>query len=219
MNTPRVLVLGTHNHKKGEELSELLSPHGFQLHTLADFPNAMEVVEDANTFAGNAERKAIQQAVHLNRWVLGEDSGLSVDALGGKPGVFSARYSGASATDESNNRFLLEQLGGTALKNRTAFYTCHLALSDPTGVPRIHCESYCRGRIRFQPAGSAGFGYDPLFEVTEYHRTFGQLGPAVKSVLSHRARAIRQFVPQLLNLACSGAWDEFSGAKDQARPR
>jgi XTP/dITP diphosphohydrolase len=200
------LVLGTRNRKKGRELEQLLAPHGFQLRTLADFPEAMEVVESGDTFAANAALKATQQAVQLGQWVLGEDSGLVVDALGGAPGVYSARYSGDGATDESNNRLLLEQLGKTPLDKRTAHYVCHATLSDPTGTIRAESEDYCHGRIRFEESGSAGFGYDPMFEIVEYHRTFGQLGDAVKSVLSHRSRALRHLVPQLLHLVHSGQW-------------
>src|SRR5262245_62242870 len=97
------LVLGTHNRKKGLELAELLEPYGFEIVTLADLPNSIEVEETGDTFTANAALKACQQAKHLNRWVLGEDSGLAVDALKGGPGVYSARFSGSGATDESNN--------------------------------------------------------------------------------------------------------------------
>src|SRR5688572_18231407 len=104
---PRTLVLGSHNRKKLGELARLLQPHGFVLRTLADFPQALEVEESGTTFAENARLKATVQARHLGEWVLGEDSGLSVDALGGAPGVYSARYSGPEATDEGNNDLLL----------------------------------------------------------------------------------------------------------------
>lgn len=200
MSQRPLLVLGTHNRKKGEELRELLEPHGIALATLVDFPDAIEVVEDGQTFAENAALKASQQARHLNRWVLGEDSGLSVDALDGEPGVFSARYSGPDATDESNNQKLLRELSGTPLEKRTAHYTCHLALADPAGDVRLSCECYCHGRIAFEPAGSAGFGYDPLFEIPEYHKTFGQLGATVKAVLSHRSRAIDHSIGRICEL-------------------
>jgi XTP/dITP diphosphohydrolase len=206
MSVQHALVLGTHNRKKGRELAELLAPHGFRLLTLADFPDAIEVVEDGESFAANAALKATQQARHLRQWVLGEDSGLAVDALGGAPGIYSARYSGAGATDQANNRYLLSQLSGVPLERRTAHYVCHISLADPRAVVRADCEAYCHGRIRFEEAGSAGFGYDPLFEIVEYHRTFGQLGDAVKSVLRHRARALQVILPQLLELAHGGQW-------------
>jgi len=194
------LVLGTRNVKKGIELIDLLSPWGIQLKTLADFPNAIEVEETGDTFAANAALKACEQARHLGLWVLGEDSGLAVDALQGAPGVLSARFSGPGATDEANNRLLLERLGKTPLERRTAQYVCHATLSDPEGNIQAESEANCRGRIRFEPAGSGGFGYDPLFEVVEYHRTFGELGPHVKACLSHRGRALRQLIPKIIQL-------------------
>ena len=195
-----VLVLGTHNRKKLGELIELLEPQGVALKTLADFPAAIAVEETGATFAENARLKATVQARHLNQWVLGEDSGLSVDALGGAPGVLSARFSDPGATDERNNQLLLEKLSGVPLQKRTAHYTCYAALSDPAGNVRAESEGICRGRILHEAAGSGGFGYDPLFELVECHRTFGELAPAVKSVLSHRSRAIRQIVPQIVRL-------------------
>jgi len=201
-----VLVLGSRNRKKLGELAELLEPHGLVLQTLADFPAAIEVEETGDTFAANAGLKATQQARHLKQWVLGEDSGLSVDALGGAPGVFSARFSDPGATDERNNALLLEKLRDLPLERRGAYYTCHATLSDPDGNVRAESEGTCRGRILLQPAGSGGFGYDPLFEIIECHQTFGELPPAVKSVLSHRSRAIRQIAPQIISLISSGQW-------------
>jgi XTP/dITP diphosphohydrolase len=132
--------------------------------------------------------------------VLGEDSGLAVDALDGAPGVYSARFSGDAASDESNNALLLKKLGQTPLERRTAHYVCHLALADAAGNVVAESEARCNGRIRFQPAGTAGFGYDPLFEIVEYHRTFAELGETVKRALSHRARAVQLLLPQLLRL-------------------
>jgi XTP/dITP diphosphohydrolase len=202
----RLIVLGSRNRKKLIELDELLAPHGFVLNTLADFPNSIEIDETGNTFAENARLKAVQQARHLKQWVLGEDSGLSVEVLGGAPGVYSARFSDPGATDERNNALLLEKLRGVPPEKRWAHYTCHATLSDPDGNVRAETDGTCRGRILTAEAGTGGFGYDPLFEIAEYHRTFGELNPAVKRVLSHRSRAIRQLVPQLVTLIQSGAW-------------
>ncbi len=202
----RLLVLGSRNRKKLGELAELLEPHGLTLKTLADFPESVEVAETGETFAANARLKAVVQAKHLGQWVLGEDSGLSVDALGGAPGVRSARFSDPGATDERNNALLLEKLTDIPLEKRTAYYTCHAVLSDPRGEVRAESVGTCRGRILTAPAGSGGFGYDPLFEIIELHQTFGQLAPAVKRVLSHRSRAIRLFVPQIVGQIESGQW-------------
>ena len=200
MTDVRILVLGTHNEKKRQELELLLAPWGFQLLTLSDFENSLDVEETGTTFAENAQLKATKQAQQLRHWVLGEDSGLSVRALEGAPGIYSARYSGPAATDEKNNQYLLDQLGDLQLPQRAAHYTCHMSVSDPGGAIRATSEAECHGRIRCQEEGSNGFGYDPLFEIMEYHQTFGQLGPGVKSVLSHRSRATRRLVPQLLAL-------------------
>jgi XTP/dITP diphosphohydrolase len=199
------LVIGTHNRKKGLELAELLAPLGLAVVTLDNFPEALDVVEDGDTFAANAALKATQQARHLKRWVLADDSGLAVDALGGAPGVYSARFAGPDAMDEDNNRLLLQQLGDTPLEKRTAHYVCHVTLADPTGAIRAESHDVCHGRIRLEPAGANGFGYDPLFEVIEYHRTFGELGPHVKQMISHRSRALRAIVPMLIAAFCEEA--------------
>jgi XTP/dITP diphosphohydrolase len=206
MTESRVLVLGTRNAKKRQELVDLLGPLGFELRTLDDVPQAIEMEETGATFADNARLKASTQAKHLGAWVLGEDSGLAVDALEGRPGVFSARYSGPGATDDANNQKLLNELAGVPWEKRTAYYVCRAALADPAGAIRAESEGTCRGRIREAPAGSGGFGYDPLFEVIEYHRTFGELGSAVKSAISHRARALERLVPQLLHVVRTGEW-------------
>lgn len=206
MQNERLLVLGTNNKKKGIELAELLAPHGFVLRTLADFPDSLEVDETGTTFAENAALKATVQARHLGCWVLGEDSGLAVDALNGRPGVYSARFAGPTATDEMNNAKLLQLLADMPLEQRTAHYICHAVLSDPLGDVRAESEDYCHGRILFEPSGSGGFGYDPLFEIPEYHRTFGELAGSVKAALSHRSRAMRAIIPRIITLANSGEW-------------
>jgi XTP/dITP diphosphohydrolase len=194
----RDLVIGTHNRKKGAELAEMLAPWGFRVVTLADLPGAIEVVEDGDSFAANAVLKASQQAKQLGRWVLADDSGLEVDALDGAPGIYSARFAGPEAIDHQNNDRLLERLAEVPLEKRTAHYVCHVAVADPAGAIRAESHDVCRGRIRRAPVGTNGFGYDPLFEVVEYHRTFGELGPTVKQMLSHRSRALRAILPKLL---------------------
>ena len=201
----RRIVLGTRNLKKQRELEELLAPLDIEVRTLAEYAAAVEVEETGTTFGENAVLKATQQALAIGEWVLGEDSGIAVDALQGAPGVRSARFSGEDATDPSNNRLLLKKLGDRPLRERSAHYVCHMALSDPTGEIAVAAEAICRGRIVFEPRGSAGFGYDPLFEIVEYHRTFGELGDRVKSLISHRARALRQFVRGLRRSSFQGS--------------
>ena len=202
----RSLVLGTRNEKKKRELRLLLEPVGIRLLTLNDFDQAIEVEETGTTFQANAHLKASEQAKVIDQWVLGEDSGLCVDALDGAPGVYSARFAGEPSNDEKNNQKLLNELQDQPPKKRTAYYVCHMSLSRPDGTVVIDCEAYCRGRILTERHGQAGFGYDPLFELPEYHQTFGQLGDSVKSILSHRARATRRFIMELEQLIARGEW-------------
>lgn len=199
-----MIVLGTHNNHKKIEVARVLQPWNIELQNLADYPAAMEVEETGSTFGENACQKASVQAKHLGVWVIGEDSGLEVAALGGRPGVFSARYSGENATDAKNNAKLLEELAGVPEEKRAARYVCHLALADPQGVIRAEAEAYCGGRILTEPRGENGFGYDPLFEIVEFHRTFGQLCPELKACISHRARALRLFAPMIAEVVGEG---------------
>lgn len=194
------IVVSTRNLKKAREIAEILAPHGIALQSIADFPEIGEIVEDGATFLENASKKAAEPARKLGRWVIGEDSGLMVDALGGAPGVYSARYSGAGATDDSNNRRLQADLADVPLTRRSAAYSCTIALSDPTGAIRLTAEGRCRGVIITEPRGTNGFGYDPYFLVREYHQTFGELSSRVKHQISHRARAFSLFVPRLVRL-------------------
>lgn len=194
------LVLGTNNSKKLIELQMMMPANFAKLSTLAEIDGSIDVVEDGETFTQNAAKKACEQAVHLGRWVLAEDSGLSVDALGGRPGVYSARYAGEHGDDAANNRKLLAELEGVPPERRGAQFNCHLCLADPTGSVQLTGSGICRGRIADSLAGSAGFGYDPLFVIREYHRSFGELNLCVKRAISHRSRALRDFLPRLAML-------------------
>lgn len=191
------LVLGTTNAGKVRELSLLLRPHGIRVVSLQE-RGGVTVEETGTTFAENAALKACAQAGALDAWVLAEDSGLCVDRLGGAPGVHSARFS-ASGGDEANNDLLLERLAGVAAPDRGAHYACHAALAAPGGRVVAESSGICRGTIAAHRTGVGGFGYDPLFLVPEYHRTFGELPPAVKSLISHRARAMRAILPAVLS--------------------
>jgi XTP/dITP diphosphohydrolase len=198
------IVLATHNAKKRAELRALLEPHGIAVQSLDEFPSVPEVVEDGATFAENAAKKATTIARQLGRWTIGEDSGLEVDALDGRPGVYSARYSGPGATDLSNNERLMTELTAVPPERRGARYVCHVAVADPSGAIQLQVEDYCRGRITSEARGTGGFGYDPYFLIREYHRTFGELGPVVKQQLSHRGRALRRLLPRLVELLTEG---------------
>ena len=194
------LVLGTHNKKKCGELRTLLTPMGLQLQALDEIPDSIAVEETGTTFIENARLKASLQAQHLGRWTIGEDSGLCVPGLAGEPGIYSARYSDPGATDQRNNEKLLKEVENRCPHNRAAYYVCTIALADPSGKIHIEAEGRCWGRIIHNYRGQGGFGYDPLFELTEYHQTFAEMGATVKSVLSHRARALTLFTRSLRQL-------------------
>jgi XTP/dITP diphosphohydrolase len=215
---PITLVLGSRNRKKLVELAQLIAPPWednprlgrLTLRSLADFDDPIEVTEDADTFAGNARKKASETARALGQWVVADDSGLTVDAIGGAPGVYSARYAGAHGDDAANNEKVLGALAAVADENRGAAFVCALALADPSGAVRIEAAGRCRGRITREARGAHGFGYDPLFLIPEYHRTFGELSALVKAQLSHRSRAFAALRPQLDRLVASGALETLS---------
>jgi XTP/dITP diphosphohydrolase len=192
-----VLVLGTRNQKKHREIVEILGDLGIKLIDLSEFLDAPEVVEDRATFEGNARKKAQELAAHLHCWVLGEDSGLVVPALNGRPGVNSARYAGKHGDDAANNQRLLAELAPLPEDRRAAYYVCTAALAHPEGETVAVVEGRCHGIIIREPRGTGGFGYDSLFLIPEYHRTFGELSTHVKHALSHRARALAQLRPFL----------------------
>jgi len=196
----RTIVLSSRNKKKTQEVSEILAVVGFTVVPVTQFSDVPDVEENGKTFAENAAKKASEVALQLKQWVIGEDSGLMVDALNGAPGIYSARYSGAGATDDKNNAKLIADLSNVPDEKRGAGYICSVALSNPAGEIRIACEGTCRGRILREANGEGGFGYDPYFLIPEYHLTFGQLSSVVKHRLSHRARAFAKFIPLLQNL-------------------
>ena len=205
--TPQ-LILASRNVKKIREIHELLAPHGIAVTGVSDDPDVPDVVEDRDTFQGNAEKKAQETALRLGQWTLAEDSGLCVDALKGEPGVYSARYAGETGTredrDRRNNEKLIAALANVPVEKRTAHYVCHVAVADPSGVIRLNVEARCRGRIIAEPRGTNGFGYDPYFLLPEYHRTFGELSSLVKNQLSHRARAFERLISKVIPLLKSG---------------
>ncbi len=194
-----MLVLGTTNAGKQQELASLLEPFHIECRSLKDFASAVHVAETGSTFADNAALKAVQQAKALNHWVLAEDSGLVVEALDGSPGVYSARFAGPDASDEDNNALLIEQLADVPSSHRIAYYACHATLAAPDGTIKAMAEGRCYGRIAKSAHGTEGFGYDPYFIIPEYHQTFGELSPAVKGLISHRGRAIRAIIPMIVS--------------------
>ena len=196
----RRLVLGSRNKKKLREMLDLLGDLGLELTDLTPYPDAPEVDETADTFVGNATLKATQLAPALGEWVIGEDSGLVVPALGGAPGIYSARYAGTHGDDAANNAKLLAAMADFTGDARAAYYVSTAVLADPTGKVVASVEGRCHGAIVTERRGTGGFGYDPLFLVPEHGQTFGELPPEVKQAMSHRARAFAQLRPMLMPL-------------------
>lgn len=187
----RELLIATGNKGKVAELRLLLAGLPLRLRDLAEFPRALEVAETGQTFADNAALKARGYALQTGLWTLADDSGLEVEALGGAPGVYSARYGGEGLTDADRVEFLLEKLSGTAAGARRARFVCVIAIADPGGQVRNLSPGTCEGRIVHAPRGKHGFGYDPVFLPDGFERTFGELPAEIKHDISHRARALR----------------------------
>src|SRR5262249_22043786 len=202
-----VLVVGTRNPKKREELLAILGDCGLDVRDLTAYPGSPEVVEDGKTFEDNARKKQSETAGQLREWVLAEASGLVLPALNGRPGVWSARYAGKQGDDAANNARLLAELAPLPDDRRAAYYVCVAALADPHGDVKAVTEGRCHGVIVKDFRGAGGFGYDPLFLVPEYHRTFGELSARAKHAISHRARALERMAPALARLARGqGRW-------------
>lgn len=194
------VVLASRNQKKIGEIRELMAPFGIPLKSVSEFAGVDDVIEDGDSFQENAEKKAVETALAVGHWAIGEDSGLRVDALDGAPGIYSARFSGEGATDESNNTLLIEKLKNVPLEKRGAEYVCHVAVADAKGVVQLNVEATCRGRIISEAKGSNGFGYDPYFQIREYRKTFGEFNPIVKQQISHRAKAFERLILRLLKV-------------------
>jgi XTP/dITP diphosphohydrolase len=198
------LVLGSRNRKKLQEMADLLDGLGLELTDLSPYPDAPVVEETAGSFIGNATLKATTQAPFLGTWVVGEDSGLCVPALGGEPGVDSALYAGTHGDDAANNAKLLRAMAHLTGNDRAAYYISTAVLADPTGKVVATVEGRCHGFIADSLRGSGGFGYDPLFVVPEYNQTFGELSPEIKRAMSHRAQALQQLRPVLTAIVSGG---------------
>lgn len=186
------LVIGSKNPKKRREILEILGGLPFEVIDLTQCKPVALVIEDKESFEENAAKKASQVALELGEWVLGEDSGLCVDSLGGAPGIFSARFAGTQGDDEANNAKLVAALKAVPLEKRRAHYVCAAAIANPKGIVVATARGECYGVILLERKGSEGFGYDPYFYLPEYHKTFGELPKPVKQAISHRARALEK---------------------------
>lgn len=183
------LLVATKNKKKLKEIKEILKVLKLKITSLENYPNCPKIIENGKTFKENAIKKAVKIAKCKKKLTLGEDSGICVDILGGEPGVYSSRFSGKDKNDFKNNLKLLKLLKGKPLNKRKAHYKCAVALADEYGLIGL-VEGRCSGYISFELKGNYGFGYDPLFVIPEYKKTFAELGPNIKHKLSHRFKAL-----------------------------
>ena len=201
------LLIATGNAGKAREFREMLGASRFAWRSLADVPPGPDVEETGRTFRANACIKATAYALRHRTWTLADDSGLEVDALGGNPGVLSARWAqhnGTGKGDADNNATLLRQLQGVPDERRTGRFVCVLALSDPDGRIVLTVRDTMEGRILHAPRGANGFGYDPLFLVEGFDRTSAEMSPDEKHAVSHRGKALRRLKPLLEKLILSG---------------
>jgi len=186
------LLLATRNPGKLRELRSLLEGEPVELVGLGEFSHFADVEETGKTFEENAVLKATEAARGLDLWALGEDSGLEVDALSGRPGIFSARFAGQHGDDAANNAKLMEELRG--IEDRAARYICSMALARPGGEVVATTRGVCEGRIGHEPSGSNGFGYDPYFWPEPAQCSMASLEPQSKDLISHRGQALRAMV-------------------------
>ena len=202
MSNAKTVIIASNNAHKAEEIAHALDFPGWEFRTLKEAHIDSDPAEDADSFLGNARIKAkaaweaAKETLGHPVAVLADDSGLEVDALGGEPGVYSARYSGEGATDEKNNKKLLAALAGVPDEKRTARFRTIVTCIFPDG-DEIQAEGVCEGRILESPRGQDGFGYDPLFWYEPLGKTFAELTPDEKNAVSHRGRAMREFAAKL----------------------
>lgn len=193
------IVLATKNLGKVRELEKMLNLPGLKVLSLADYPNMPEVIEDGDTFTENAIKKAKEVAEFTKKVALADDSGLEVDYLNGAPGVHSARYAGVNKSDEENNKKLIRNLEGVPQDKRTGRFKCVIAIATPEGEIKT-TEGTCEGLIGYVEKGDQGFGYDPLFIVPEYDKTFAELDIEIKNQISHRGKALMKAITEIKGL-------------------
>ena len=190
----QIIVLATTNKGKKREIQALLKDFPVDIKTLDDFGPIPEVIEDGETFDDNAYKKASFTAKVLGYPAMADDSGLCVEALDGAPGVYSARYAGANATDQDNVEKMLTDLKGKS--NRNAAFKCVISIAIPTGAALTY-EGECQGIITEEPKGENGFGYDPLFFYPDFGKTFAQCSLEEKASVSHRGRALNEIAQEM----------------------
>ena len=200
----KTLVLATGNKGKLEEMKAALEGVDVRVLGLGDYGQLPAVAETGTTFRENAEIKAIEYSRMTGETVLADDSGLAVDALGGAPGVFSARFAREGASDAENTAKLLKKIENFEGGERSACFVCEMAIAEPDGRIIFNASGRCAGRISRKPSGINGFGYDPVFVPEGFSATFGDLDPEIKRKISHRAAAMKEIV-DFLGLFCGRA--------------
>jgi XTP/dITP diphosphohydrolase len=193
------VIIATKNPGKAKEFIRMFEPHGIKVKTLLDFPEMEDIEETGQTFEENAILKAEAVCKQFGQMVIADDSGLIVDTLNGRPGIYSARYAGEEKNDEANNDKLLAELRDVKEQDRTARFYCALALALP-GKNTITVNGKCEGSVLFERRGTYGFGYDPIFLVTEMNRSMAEITPEEKTQISHRAKALQKLEVQLSEL-------------------
>jgi len=193
------IIIATKNAGKVKEFQKLFSEKDITVKSLLDFKNCPDVEENGETFVENAVIKAKAIAHYFNKVAIADDSGLAIDALGGRPGVYSARYAGEQKNDQDNMEKVLKELEGVPFAERTARFHCALAVAFPDGPTKV-VEGTCEGYISEEPKGTNGFGYDPIFYVPDKEKTMAEISSGEKNEISHRANALKKLL---------GKWDDL----------
>jgi len=187
------LVVASRNKGKVKEIKALLVNLPFKVTSLLDYPHIPEIIEDGKTYRANAFKKAREAALATGKMAMSDDSGIEVKALGNAPGIYSARFAGEGASEKARNKKLFAMLKGVPMHKRQARYRCVVALVNAKGQELGIVEGTCSGFVTTRDMGKNGFGFDPLFLLKRYNKTFGQLPLTLKSKISHRARALKKF--------------------------
>jgi len=194
------MILASQNKHKLEEIKDMLEDLDIELISMDEAGlGDLEIVEDGETFEDNSMIKAVTVMEKTNTIAIADDSGLSVDYLDGQPGVYSSRFAGENATDDDNNKKLLKMLDGISTEERSGKFVSVISMAFPDGRS-LSVRGECNGVIGLEEKGTNGFGYDPLFIVPEYERTFAELGSEIKNKISHRAKALEKFRKELRNI-------------------
>src|SRR5277367_2822352 len=188
------LIVASRNKGKVGEIKALLANLPFKVTSLLEYPQIPEIIEDGKTYRANALKKAREVALATGKMAISDDSGIEVKALNNAPGIYSARFAGKGASEKARNKKLFKMLKGVPMSKRQARYRCVIALVDAKGQELGMVQGTCSGYVTTKGIGTNGFGFDSLFLLKRYNKTFGQLPPAVKAKISHRARALKKFL-------------------------